>query len=150
MKQKVWKWTLFITSVVLAVLFLLITDTVSWRRGSLLKIYGVEAVKIESCLLQEGQTVYRSNTPEALEAVERLLLTLDWKPCRDFAQTTPYDLFLKSREADISISIDCLDSTTIRVHVDGLPAWRKDHGTYCVNEPYDIEAIKTALGNPIS
>ena len=150
MKQKIWKWLITAAMLVLIAALLLVTDTVAWRRGSLLDIYVKGAVKLESCLLYEGQTVYRSEASEALTIVEEQFLGLDWHPCKDFAQTTPYDLFIKTTDDGITISIDCLDDTTIRIHVDDLPAWRKAFGTYCVEQPYDIAAIKEALGDPIS
>ena len=82
--------------------------------------------------------------------MEEQILNLNWRPCKDFVQTTPYDLFIKTMGDGITISIDCLDDTTIRVHVDGLPVWRKASGTYCVEQPYDIMTVKEALGDPVS
>ena len=69
MKQKIWKWLITAAVLVLIAALLLVTDTVAWRRGSLLDIYRKGAVKLESCLLYEGQTVYRSEASEALTIV---------------------------------------------------------------------------------
>lgn len=149
MKQKYWKLLLAIV-VLLAAVVLLCADVIPRKNGSLLHIYDIDDETLASCMLYEGQTVYRSESPETLQAVKQLLLELEWKPCKEVVQTTPFDLFLKTKSSNLSISIDCLDSTTVRVHVDGLPVWKKDHGTYCVKEPYNVEAIKAALGSPIS
>ena len=148
MKQKYWKLLLAIVALLAAVV-LLCADVIPRKNGSLLHIYDIDEESLASCMLYEGQTVYRSESPETLQAVKQLLLELEWKPCKEVVQTTPFDLFLKTKSSNLSISIDCLDCTTVRVHVDGLPVWKKDHGTYCVKEPYNVEAIKAALGSLI-
>ena len=97
MKQKYWKLLLAIVALLAAVV-LLCADVIPRKNGSLLHIYDIDDETLASCMLYEGQTVYRSESPETLQAVKQLLLELEWKPCKEVVQTTPFDLFLKNEK----------------------------------------------------
>ena len=150
--MKIKKSTIFkVIAVVFIIYYIVVTEKIPWRTGSLLAIYDAEDLNIDTSSYyynNEGNPTYENLLEGENIDIIYEFLNLDWKPKyfnTNAQKTESSTIHIGFADSDVFFVIDLINDKEIEVNAHGIPPYRNSFVTYQVKHGYDIDKLKSAF-----